>query len=300
MVNCKPVPEAGCLFLDQPSFDGAYGHAIAVERILFHKRTKYQEIHIVEAGLLGRMLILDSNINVCEFDEAAYHEMLTHVPLLSHERPERVLVIGGGDGGTVREVAKHNCVKKIDLCEIDGEVIEACRRFMPFVAQGFDDSRVKVHLADGAQFIKNAREDYDVIIVDGSDPDPGGPGEVLFQRSFFKDLKQALRPGGIIVSQVESFYLYEPMLRQMFEFLADLFPVAFYYLTLLPTYQSGLIGISFCSLEPNPLKLPDETRIKYLGDLKYYNAAMHRAAFALPQRCLTLLPARIAAIQGAI
>jgi spermidine synthase len=186
-------------------------------------------------------------------------------------------------------VVKHACVKEIHLCEIDGEVIEACRRFMPFIAEGFDDPRVKIHLEDGTRFIKNIIEGYDVIIVDGSDPDPGGPGEALFQRQFFEDLKWALKPGGVIVSQVESFYLYGSMLREMFSFLTELFPLAYYYMTLVPTYQSGIIGIAYCSSELAPLSAIDSERLKNLRSLHYYTPGVHRAAFALPRKCLELL-----------
>lgn len=289
MHSAKHKPEFGTFFLDQRSLGGAYGQAIKVDNILYHTRSKYQEIHIIEAGRLGRMLILDGNINVCEFDEAAYHEMIAHVPLLTHQHPERVLVIGGGDGGTIREVVKHASVKKIDLCEIDGEVIEACRRFMPFMANGFDDPRVKIHVEDGAQFIRDTEEGYDVVIVDGSDPDPGGPAEVLFQRQFFEDLKCALNPGGVLVSQVESFYLYGSMLREMFSFLTEIFPLAYYYMTLVPTYHSGIIGIAYCSSELAPLSAIDLERLKSLRSLQYYTPGVHRAAFALPQKCLELL-----------
>jgi len=134
--------------------NGHYGLAIGIERILHRKRSPFQEVVVAEAGPLGRVLILDGNVQVSEFDETGYHEMLAHVPLLTHPGPERVLIIGGGDGGTLREVLRHAGVSRVDLCEIDGEVIEASRRYLPGLSRSFDDPRVSVHITDGACFVR--------------------------------------------------------------------------------------------------------------------------------------------------
>jgi spermidine synthase len=296
MTLATTYPEAGKIFLEVPELGGALGAAIAVDRVLLDIESKFQKIQIVEAGQLGRMLILDQVVQTSEFDEAAYHEMIAHLPLLTHPNPERVLVIGGGDGGTLREVGKHAGLKKIEICEIDEAVIKASRDFLPGLARGFDDPRVEVHVADGARFVADHPNTYDVIMVDSSDP--VGPAVVLFQSQFFEDLKKALRPGGIIVTQAESFYLYGPLIRKMFDFLKDMFERPLYYLTKVPTYPSGLIGFTFCSLGPDPFQPPDPARVAALGPLRYYTPAVGRAAFVVPGFCLDLLPEHVARAQS--
>ena len=296
MIPATTHPEAGKLFLEDPELEGALGAAIAVDRVLLDTESKFQKIQVVEAGRLGRVLILDQVIQTSDFDEAAYHEMIAHLPLLTHPNPERVLVIGGGDGGTLREIGKHAGVKKIDICEIDEAVIKASREFLPGLACGFDDPRVEVHIADGARFVADHPDTYDVIIVDSSDP--VGPAVVLFQQQFYQDMKKALRPGGIIVTQAESFYLYGPLITEMFGFLKNLFARPLYYYTKVPTYISGLIGFTFCSLGPDPLEPPDPARVAALGPLRYYTPAVGRAAFVLPKFCLDLLPEHVARVQS--
>ena len=298
MIEATTNPEAGKIFLELPELDGALGAAIAVDKVLLDIESKFQKIQIVEAGPLGRMLILDQVVQTSEFDEAAYHEMIAHVPLLAHPNPERVLVIGGGDGGTLREVGKHAGVKSIEICEIDEAVIEACRQFLPGLARGFDDPRVEVHVADGARFVADRPNTYDVIIVDSSDP--VGPAVVLFESPFYQDLKKALRPGGIIVSQAESFYLFAPLIKEMFGFLKDMFERPLYYLTKVPTYPSGLIGFAFCSLGPDPLQPPDPARVAALEPLHYYTPAIGRTAFVVPRFCLDLLPEHVALVQASL
>ena len=298
MINAMNKPVAGTIFLEEPELDGAFGAAVRVDRVLLEKQTRLQELQVIEAGRLGRMLILDRIIQTSDFDETAYHEMIAHVPLLAHPRPERVLVIGGGDGGTLREVGKHAEVQRIDICEIDEEVIAAAKEFLPNLAKGFDDPRVNLHLEDGAVFTARAEAEYDVIIVDSSDPI--GPAVALFREPFYADMKKALRPGGIIVTQAESYYLYGPLLKEMFGFLTRLFERPLYYTTKVPTYPSGLIGFTFCSLGPDPLVPPDPARVAALGPLDYYTPAVGREAFSLPQRCLNLLPEAVAKAQAGV
>lgn len=289
-------PTSGEVFLEAPEFDGAYGHAIGVREVLYHKRSAYQDIHVISADGLGRLLILDGVIQTSELDETSYHEMLVHVPLLSHPDPKHLLVIGGGDGGTLREAARHPGLERLDICELDGEVIEASKRFLPGLAAGFADPRVRVHLADGAAFVKDRPGTYDVILVDSSDPD--GPAQVLYSQGFYQDLKRALKPGGIICSQMESFYTYADHIQHTMAMINGLFPLTYFYNTLVPTYLSGVIGFAFCSLGPDPRTGPDPARLAALGRMEYYSAAMHRAAFALPARCLRLMPSEVAARQG--
>ena len=296
MVDAKSYEENGNLYIEPPEPNTGLTVAIEVKDVLFQKKTPFQNIRIIDTGHLGRALILDGNIQCTEFDEAAYHEMIVHVPLLTHPDPKRVLVIGGGDGGTIREVTRHSGVERIDICEIDGEVIDACRRYLPALAGGFDDPRVNVHVRDGASFVAGLENVYDVVIVDSSDP--VGPARILFSPEFYDSLKQALRPGGLAVSQAESFYFYGGLIREILGFLDEKFEFALYYTTMVPTYVSGIIGFAFSSLGPNPLHEPDAARLETLGPLDYYTPAVHKAAFALPEACLRLLPPKVAAVQG--
>ncbi|MCF8061073.1 MAG: polyamine aminopropyltransferase [Deltaproteobacteria bacterium] len=280
---------AGSFFLEAPELEGYYGLAVRFDRVLLHQQTAYQELVVAEAGPLGRVLVLDGNIQAAEFDETGYHEMLVHVPLITHPSPGRVLVVGGGDGGTLREVLRHAAVRRADLCEIDGEVIEASRRFLPRLGKGFDDPRVSVHVADATAFVRENPNAWDVILVDSSDP--VGPAVGIFGEPFYRDLRKALRPGGIAVVQAESCFVFEDLVRRISSTLSGLFPVFAYYNTLVPTYTSGVIGFAFCSLGPDPLAAdPDPARVRALGDLDYYTPALHRASFALPRRFLRLLP----------
>ena len=195
--------------------------------------------------------------------------------------PERVLVIGGGDGGILREIAKHDCVKRIDLCEIDAMVIEAAKKFVPSMSCGFDDPRVAVHIADGSKFVADKESEYDVIIVDSTDP--VGPGESLFNAEFYSKMKRALKPDGVIASQSESIYLHPAVIKRLMRINLDLFGSYNYALMLVPTYPTGTIGASVvsCSRDvKNPVREPDASM---LAKLRYYTPAIHRASFVLPK-----------------
>jgi len=214
------------VFLEEAELDGHYGLAIRVDRVLEKKTTAFQELIVAEAGPLGRVLILDGNVQVSEYDETGYHEMMAHVPLLTHPRPERVLIIGGGDGGTLREALRHPEVERVDLCEIDEEVIEASRRFLPGLSRSFDSPKASVHITDGISFVQEHPGAWDVILVDSSDP--VGPAEGIFGEPFYRDVRSALRPGGIAVGQAESCFVYPDLVREMSRFLSPLFPVFAY------------------------------------------------------------------------
>jgi spermidine synthase len=255
--------------------------SIKIKNVLCHYRTRLQEIAIFETEKLGRMLVLDGITMLTEFDEFAYHEMIAHVPLLVHPNPTRVLIIGGGDGGTVREVLKHPGVEHIHVCEIDEEVIRACRKFLPSLAFGLDDPRVRVMNEDGSRYVREHPEAYDVIIVDSTDP--VGPGQILFQRQFYEDMRAALCDDGIAVTQCESMYFHQDVIRGVWTFAKELYPRLGYYYTLVPTYPSGTIGFFFCSLKCDPLRDLSEDRAGRLMDLRYYTPEAHRAAFTLPR-----------------
>ena len=254
--------------------------SIGIKKLLHDEESQYQHMQIFETNYFGKMMTLDGAVMLTEYDEFAYHEMIAHVPLLVHPNPKKVLVIGGGDGGSVREIAKHKGVEEIHMCEIDKMVVDSSKKYFPGVSSALDDPRLKIFYEDGSKFIKEKKGYYDVIIVDSTDP--VGPAEPLFKESFYSDLKDATNEEGIVVSQSESMYYYRDLLKGMAGFNRKVYPVYKYYNTMVPTYPSGVIGFSFCSKKHEPLNF-DEERAKELKDLKYYTADMHRAAFALPK-----------------
>ncbi|WP_320040316.1 spermidine synthase [uncultured Desulfobacter sp.] len=254
--------------------------SVKVEQLLYSKKSRFQQIDLYQTRSHGRMLVLDGIIQLTEQDEFSYQEMMAHLPLFSHPNPEHVLVIGGGDGGVLREISRHGNVCSIDFCEIDEDVIEVSKRFLPFMACGFDDPRVKIHIKDGAVFVRENPGCYDVIIVDSSDP--VGPGEMLFEKQFYQDLKHALKPGGLIATQGESFFLHPDWVEKLMGITHSLFPIHAYANIIVPTYTGGHIGMCMGSLGPE-LRVPARSVPEALqSQLKYYSSQVHRAAFVLP------------------
>ena len=247
----------------------SFGFTVETTEHLYTARSPYQQIDIYQTAHCGKLMLLDGIIQFTEYDEFAYQEMLAHLPLFAHPCPERVLVIGGGDGGILREIAKHDCVKRIDLCEIDAMVIEAAKKFVPSMSCGFDDPRVAVHIADGSKFVADKESEYDVIIVDSTDP--VGPGESLFNAEFYSKMKRALKPDGVIASQSESIYLHPAVIKRLMRINLDLFGSYNYALMLVPTYPTGTIGASVvsCSRDvKNPVREPDASM---RAKLRYYS-----------------------------
>ncbi|MBW1730378.1 MAG: polyamine aminopropyltransferase [Deltaproteobacteria bacterium] len=268
-------------FNDSVEFGHGCRVSIRIKNVLCFYRSEYQEIAIFETEKLGRMLVLDGITMLTEFDEFAYHEMIVHVPLLVHPNPTRILVIGGGDGGTVRELLKHPEVEQIHVCELDREVVKACRKYLPSLAFSFDDPKVQVFYEDGAKFVEENPETYDIIIVDSTDPI--GPGQILFQRKFYEDMKKSLKSDGIVVTQCESLYLHKHVIGGVASFAREIYPKLGYYCSLVPTYPSGLIGFFFCSNKYDPIDDLSEERASKLPGLKYYTPRLHRASFVLPK-----------------
>ena len=254
--------------------------SIEIERVLFSKKTRFQQIDLFETKSHGKMLVLDGIIQLTEADEFAYHEMMAHVPLFAHPDPKSVLVIGGGDGGVLREVGRHQCIESIDFCEIDEEIIKVSKKFLPQIACGFEDPRISIHIEDGSRFINKQKNRYDVIIVDSSDP--VGPGEKLFEKLFYQGLKNALRENGIIATQGESFFIHKEYVKKLVKITKQFFPVQAYSFMLVPTYPGGHLGICLASLEPE-LKQPARSISKnFQESLKYYSPKIHQASFVLP------------------
>ena len=253
---------------------------IKIKKSLEKVKSEFQEIEVVESETFGKILLIDGVIMLTESDEFCYHEMIAHVPLCVHKKAQKVLVIGGGDGGTVREILKHDNVKEVDVCEIDKKVIEISKRHFPYLANSFYDSKVKIYCEDGNKFVQAHKNEYDIIIVDSSDPI--GPAEVLFRREFFEAMFQALKDDGIVVTQAESFFYHSEIIKSLFSFIRDIYPISEYYYTLVPAYPSGVIGFTFCSKKYHPINNFNETEALKLNDLKYYDRGMHKSAFNLP------------------
>ncbi len=250
-------------------------------------KTPFQEILLLETEAFGKMLVLDGAVQTTDIDEFVYHEMITHVPLFTIEKSaEKVLVIGGGDGGTVRELLKHNPLK-IDMVEIDREVVELSKKEFPKIASGLYDERVNIHFEDGREFVKGKESEYDVVIIDCSDP--VGPSAVLFSEEFYKDLKKILKEGGAIVTQSESPFSQFVSFKTVFSNLNKVFSVVRPYLAFIPTYPSGMWSFTFASDGLDPLGVNPETVMEKIallekehGALEYYNLEMHFGAFAMP------------------
>ena len=263
-----------------------FGLTIETTKQLCHRVSPFQTIDIYESVKVGRVMLLDGIIQLTEYDEFAYQEMMAHVPLFAHGNPRNVLVIGGGDGGVLREIAKHPGVEKIDICEIDAMVIEAAREFLPSLACGFDDPRVQIHIQDGSDFVKDRSGEYDVIIVDSTDP--GGPGEALFNETFYRNMKSALAPGGVIASQAESIYLLPEIVERLCRITGSIFRHTGYGCIMVPTYPTGMIGVCCASDERDvrtPAAIPDAAMAQ---KLRYYTPEIHKACFAVPQFALRM------------
>jgi spermidine synthase len=255
---------------------GASGIFFTVKDVLYEGRSGFQRIEIVRNKDYGRVLLLDGLVQTTERDEFYYHEMLVHPAMASHPRPAKVLIIGGGDGGALREVFKHP-VKKAWLVEIDGQVIEACRAHFPWLKEALRDPRAELVVADGNVFIDKVRETFDVILVDSSDP--VGPSTVLHQEAFYRKLRSKLNPGGIVAAQAGSLMLHLDSHARKSAFLRRIFRHASLYLGPVPTYPVGTWCYDFLSDKVDPAKV----RTLYIPDgLKYFNRDIYRAAFALP------------------
>jgi len=249
--------------------------------ILFHEKSQFQDVLVFKSVAYGNVLVLDNAIQITEKDECSYQEMIAHIPLFTHPNPKKVLVVGGGDGGVLREISRHKGIEEIHICEIDEMVINASKKYLPTISVGFDDPRVKVHIRDGFQFLKEHTNEFDVIITDSSDPD--GPASTLFGKEYFEAAKAALTENGVIVTQAESIWLHLDLISNMIKFIENIFGNANYIITQVPTYPSGTIGFFIASKGGKVSKSPVREVEKELADqLKFYSKDMHEKAFVLP------------------
>ncbi len=256
-----------------------------IKNTIYQERTKYQELAIVDTCQFGRMLLLDGVIMTTEKDEFFYHEMITHVAMHTHPYPEQVLVVGGGDGGTVREVIKHPSVKRVVLAELDEGVIAASTKYLPSIAKGFSDPRVKIEITDGTLYVREHRNEFDVVIIDSTDP--VGPGEVLFTKEFYREVFKSLKEQGVMVAQTESPVLDRHLIPKLWNYLKNTFPLVRLYLGVVPTYIGGHWTWILASKGPDPLVVPAERFVAL--ETKYYTPEIHRAAFVLPPYVSELL-----------
>ncbi|WP_324669497.1 polyamine aminopropyltransferase [Geochorda subterranea] len=255
------------------------GLSCRVVRTLEVRQTAYQHLAVLETEPWGRMLVLDGMIQLTVADEFVYHEMLAHVPLVAHGQARRVLVVGGGDGGTVREVLRHPEVEEVVLAEIDPEVVEVCQRHFPETAACLDDPRVRLAIGDGIAHVAEHPDTYDVILVDSTEP--VGKAVGLFGESFYASCRQALRPGGLMVAQTESPFYNPQLIARCHVAMRQAFGNARLYLAPVPTYPSGLWSFMAASLGPDPSVPAGEAGGTPSG-LRYYSREVHRAAFVLP------------------
>ena len=259
---------------------------LEISKELYRGKSDLQEILVFENRNFGRVLAIDNIIQTTEADEAFYHEMIVHVPLLAHGKAQRVLVIGGGDGGAIREVLRHPEVKSVTMVEIDGKVVELCKEYLPSLSQGaFKDPRVQLLIQDGVQFVKNTHEKFDVIICDSTDP--VGPGKALFTREFYKNCKNILNKDGVLVTQNGVPFDDAGEHAEVFKNLHAYFEETKLFLTSVPTYTGGFISFSWATDNPgySTISLKKlQHRLDHLkGKMKYYTPEIHKASFALPQ-----------------
>lgn len=266
-----------------------FGVAIKIKEVLFSKQSQFQKIEIIESdSVLGKILTLDDLMMTTEGDEYFYHEMIAHIPMINHKNPKSVLVIGGGDGGTVREVLKHDTVEKVVLCEIDGMVIDACKKYLPTIAGKLEDPKVDVLVEDAIEYIKNKEDEFDIILIDSTDP--MGPGEGLFTEEFYTNVRKSLKKGGIVAAQSESPVVNKEEIKKMYKLLKKVFPITSTFTSPIPTYPGGYWAWAFCSEDVEPLSYIDEKRCEDITKTsKIYNKEYHIARFALPNFLKELL-----------
>ncbi|MEL6774941.1 MAG: polyamine aminopropyltransferase [Pseudomonadota bacterium] len=261
-----------------------HAQALRESRVLYDSETALQRIRVFENARFGRVLTLDDVVQTTEADEFIYHEMLAHVPILAHGAARRVLIIGGGDGGMAREVLRHTSVAKVTMIEIDAGVVDFAKRYLPGLSAGaFDDPRLSLVIADGAAFVRESGETYDVIICDSTDPI--GPGEVLFTDTFYGHAKARLAEGGILVTQNGVPFLQPEELASTMRAFRALFGDATCYLATVPTYAFGPMAFGWGTdgaARATDLATLEARFAAAALSTRYYTPAVHRAAFALP------------------
>lgn len=254
----------------------ALGYSCKISETLRVEKTPFQDLAVVVTEQFGKMLLLDGMVMTTEKDEFVYHEMISMVALHAHPNPRKVLIIGGGDGGALREVVRHPQVEKGVLVEIDDRVIQSSRDFFPGLACAFSDPKAEVIVDDGIKYIKDHKDEFDVILVDSTEP--VGPAVVLFSPEFYQSCFDALKEDGILVAQSESPFFNAEVIQTVYGGINKIFPLTDLYLASIPTYPSGLWSFTIGSKKYNPQEVKNQTSL----ECKYYNTELHQTAFRLP------------------
>lgn len=257
--------------------------SIKVDKQLYSAKSEFQRIDVFHSKEFGNFLTLDGYMMLTQKDEFIYHEMLVHTPMAVHPNPKNILLIGAGDGGAARELARYPTIENIDIVEIDEQVVTVCKEYMPQTACGFNDSRIHLYFQDGLKYIRKCENQYDLILVDSTDP--FGPGEGLFTKEFYGNCFKALKKDGIMVNQHESpFYKEDAVaMQRAHKRIVESFPISMVYQAHIPTYPSGHWLFGFASKKYHPVRDLKEEQWNLLGiDTKYYNTKLHVGSFALP------------------
>lgn len=254
----------------------ALGFSCKSSETLRVEKTPFQDLAVVVTEQFGKMLMLDGMVMTTDSDEFVYHEMITMVALNSHPDPRKVLIIGGGDGGALREVVRHPKVEKGVLVEIDARVIQASRDFFPQLAASFSDPKAELIVADGIKYIKEHKNEFDVILVDSTEP--VGPAVALFSPEFYQCCFEALKEDGMLAVQSESPFFNSGVIQMVYGGISQAFPLTDIYLANIPTYPSGLWSFTVGSKKYDPQTIRSHSN----QPLKYYNESIHKAAFTLP------------------
>ncbi len=264
--------------------------SIKIEQQLLSEKSDFQDIDVFESKDFGRFFTLDGLIMITEKDEFIYHDMIVHIPMAANPKIKKVLVIGGGDGGTIRELSRYTTVEQIDLVEIDKMVVDVCKKYFPLTACKYDDPRVAIYFEDGLKFVRDKENLYDLIIVDSTDP--FGPGEGLFTKEFYGNCFKALTGSGILVNQHECPYYkdYAVSMQRAHRRIKEFFPITKVYQAHIPTYPSGHWLFGFAAKTVDPILDLDADAWNSLGiKTKYYNTDLHKGCFALPNYVNELL-----------
>lgn len=270
----------------------AWDQRLQIDELLYDSETEHQRLIIFRNATFGRVMALDGIVQTTEADEFIYHEMLAHVPILSHGAARRVLIIGGGDGGMLREVCKHTSVEAITQVEIDRGVVEMCRQYLPNHSAGaYEDERLDLVIADGLEFARTTDQRFDVIISDCTDPI--GPGEALFTADFYSACRRCLNPGGVLVTQNGVVFIQMDEVVATARHLNEIYADWHFYSAAVPTYVGGIMAFGWASDDLALRRQPLETLARRFEtaaiETRYYTPEIHRAAFALPQYMLTAI-----------
>jgi len=267
----------------------AYGQEFRIDEMLYEVKTGHQHLMIFHNATFGKVLVLDGVVQTTEKDEFIYHEMMSHVPILAHGKARRILIIGGGDGGMLREVLRHRQIEHVTQVEIDRQVIDMCQTYLPNHSQGaYDDPRVDIVIDDGLHYVQATQERFDIIISDSTDPI--GPGEALFKADFYAQCKRCLTPGGVLVTQNGVAFMQLEEVQNTAKRLKTIFADLHFYAAAVPTYVGGIMTFAWAT-DNRALRHTDIESLRELYaasgiQTRYYNPEIHHAAFALPQYVL--------------